>query len=284
MKYRTTRSCYTPAMFRILQLPAVRSWLPCILLLMLVTPGLTQEETVPGKEAGPVDIKKQEDVEVDLVLIDAVVLDRQGRTVPGLKPDDFEVIVDQEIRRIDTLDELCDAGAMDDPRGVRHPRKRPPIAAPDTGRKIALVFDYLHMSNFSQLDALRSAREMVEHGATAGEQIMVAALNGGLRIEQGFTDDTETILDTLTRMEHDISLWGGRYAHLTEEPFFRGLQVLVDVLSLGDGSKAIVLYSDIPSTAEGNDLAFLEIASSAAGARCSVYPVDVKGLETIAPG
>jgi hypothetical protein len=79
--------------------------LSCILFLALGLPASTSDN------GDPIDIEKLEEVEVDLVLIDALVLDRKGRTVPGLTRDDFEVVVDRVIRPIDTLDELCDAGA-----------------------------------------------------------------------------------------------------------------------------------------------------------------------------
>jgi len=252
-------------------------FLRILLILAIVTPAISQES------ADPLDIQNQEEVEVELVLIDALVLDRQGRTVPGLTANDFEVIVDQEIRPINTLDESCDAGASDDPRGVRDPKKRPRIEAPSTGRKIVLVFDYLHLDPFSREDALRSARDMLKDRSVEGEDMMVVVLNGGIRIEQSFTEDTSLVTDALQRMQNDISLWGGRYDHITEEPFFRGLQLLVDVLGTIDGSKALVLYSNNPSAADEGDPSFMELAASAAGSRCSVYPVHSAGLKVDPP-
>jgi hypothetical protein len=49
------------------------------------------------------------------------------------------------------------------------------------------------------------------------EELMVVALTGGLRVEQPFTKDRGVVVDTLRRMEHDISLWNGNFGHLTEE-------------------------------------------------------------------
>jgi VWFA-related protein len=253
--------------------------LSCILLLALGLPVSTSDS------GDPVDIKKLEEVEVDLVLIDALVLDRKGRTVPGLTRDDFEVVVDMVIRPIDTLDELCDAGAADDPRGMRNPAKRAPIEAPKAGRKIVLAFDYMHLNNVEQIEALKSAMNMIENGTVAGEEIMVAALNGRLRIEQPFTTDADAVSGALRRMQNDISLWGQSYDHITEIQFFHGLQTLVDFLGIIDGSKAIVLYSNNRSSARQDDLPFMELTSSAASSRCSMYPVHVAGLETEpAPG
>jgi hypothetical protein len=81
-------------------------------------------------------------------------------------------------------------------------------------------------------------------------------------------------------MQNDISLWGQSYDHITEIQFFHGLQTLVDILGIIDGSKAIVLYSNNRSSANQDDLPFMELASSAASSRCSMYPVHVTGLET----
>jgi hypothetical protein len=163
---------------------------------------------------------------------------------------------------------------------MRNPAKRAPIEAPHAGRKIVLAFDYLHLNNFEQIDALKSAMNMLKNGTVAGEEIMVVALNGRLRIEQPFTDDADAVSGALQRMQNDISLWGQSYNHITEIQFFHGLQTLVDFLGIIDGSKAIVLYSNNRSASDQDDLPFMELASSAASARCSVYPVHAAGLET----
>ena len=231
----------------------------------------------------PLDLGQREEVEVRLVLIDAVVLDRQDRTVAGLTADDFEITVDGKRLPIDTLDANCTRGPADDPRGVRNPRRRAPISS-EVERNIVLALDYLHLSQMQRVDVLEQAQAMVRHGALPNDRIMVAALNGGLRVEQPFTTDHERVVDTLKRMEYDISLWEPSFSHLTEKPFFDGLQALLDVLSAVPGNKGMLLFSNSPGASDENDLQFAELAASASSARCSIYPVHATGLTNPRPG
>ncbi len=231
----------------------------------------------------PLDLGQQEEVEVRLVLIDALVLDRQDRTVPGLTADDFEIMLDGKRLPIDTLDANCTGGPADDPRGVRDPGRRAPIPS-DVERNIVLALDYLHLSQMQRVDVLEQAQTMVRHGTAPNDRIMVAALNGGLRVEQPFTTDHERVVDALKRMEYDVSLWEPSFFHLNEDPFFDGMHALLDVLSAVPGSKGMVLFSNSPGASDENDLHFAELAASASSSRCSIYPVHATGLTNPRPG
>jgi len=107
--------------------------------------------------------------------------------------------------------------------------------------------------------------------------VMVAALTGGLRIEQPFTTDAAEVLASLKRMQKDISLWNGNFGHANEFGFVRSVTSLFDVVAAASkGPKAMVLYSamqDVPL-----DYQFEQIAALAAASRCAVYSVDPYGL------
>jgi hypothetical protein len=113
----------------------------------------------------------------------------------------------------------------------------------------------------------------------ADEEVMVVALTGGLRIEQPFTKDRESVVRTLRRMEHDISLWNGNFSHLTETPLFRSLGALVTVLRMSPGPKAVVFVSaGSGPSGEVYDLDFDRLAAAASDAQVSFYTVDCMGL------
>ena len=114
--------------------------------------------------------------------------------------------------------------------------------------------------------------------------MLIAALTGGMRIEQNFTSDTDTLTRTLERMQYDISLWEPSFAHLTDGSFFGGMQALLDVLGTIPGSKAMVLFSNNPGTTDTYDQEFAQLAASSSIARCSIYPVHTMGLVTLRPG
>lgn len=224
----------------------------------------------------PIDLGLVEKARVRMVILDVIVLDRERRTVPGLTAADFEVTVGGKEVSVASLDVDCPSGGAEDPMAsyrtgdeTRHP-------PPPGHRRIVLAFDYLHLDPLQRTDVLERAKKLIEGSAGRGDEVLVAALTGGLRVEQPFTTDLERTRRTLQRMEYDITLWNGNFYHQSEEGFVRGLGALFDVLGTVAGPKAVVLYSgmqDVPLDGQ-----FRQIAALAAGARCSIYPVDARGL------
>jgi VWFA-related protein len=253
--------------------------------LALHAPALAQERTgSPATgEDGPLPSDLQEQVGVRMILIDVVVVDRDDRTVPDLALEDFEIVVDGFRVAPDTLDVGC-AEAMEDARAVRRPDRRLHVPPSGGTRRLVILLDYLHLDQLARAEVLEHARETVRHGVTDGDEVMVAAIAGGLRIEQTFTADRDRLEDVLERMEYDISLWNGNFTHLSEEPFFASLEALFNVLGAVPGHKGIVMYSNSPAPADEDDLAFAALAASASVSRCSVYPVHAAGLVAAAPG
>jgi VWFA-related protein len=238
-------------------------------LLLLAGPVLSQQSE-------PVDVNIREDVDVRLVILDIVALDDQGRTIPDLTKDDFEIIAGGKIVPVDTLDVDCPAERAKDPRGVKHARLREPAVAPEKGRRIALAFDYLHLQRGRRFEVLEQAIDMVRHGSGEHDEVMVAALNGGLRIEQRFSADRGEVIASLRRMQYDISLWQPDFYHVNEFGFLDGVTALLDFLGSVPGPKAIVFFSEMADVPL--DSQFKKIAAVATSSRCSFYPVDVAGL------
>ena len=115
----------------------------------------------------PLSVDKIEEEQVRLLLLDVVVVDRDGRTVPDLTLEDFEVLSAGHVRAADTLDVDCPGGSMADARGVSHPRKRE-LSAAGEERKVVIALDYLHLGSMEREMILDQAREMVLHGSGEG--------------------------------------------------------------------------------------------------------------------
>jgi VWFA-related protein len=254
---------------------------------------LASGEGTPAQEEElqrPRDIGKVEKVEVRLVTIDVLVLDGEDRARGGLARGDFELRVDGEPRAIDTLDVDCSEEVLEEPRPTARfggwEAADIETAAP---RRIVFALDYLHLPQLPCPDmtrgpcmfhtrVLEDLRRVVPWKMQAGENVMVAALTGGLRVEQPFTGEVAEVLRTLERMEYDVTLWAGNFDHLTEAPLFRSLETLVDVLGEVPGPKAVVLFSGGQGPGLDYDEDYRQLASRAAGARVSFYTVDCLGL------
>ena len=64
--------------------------------------------TIPATTSGePLDLGTTEKETIRLLLLDVVVLDKQGRSVADLEADDFDVIAAGEYVEVDTLDLNC---------------------------------------------------------------------------------------------------------------------------------------------------------------------------------
>jgi VWFA-related protein len=226
-------------------------------------PGHAQDEDATP----PVPIDKTERAEVRLVMLDTIVIDSNGDPVAGLEKQDFEIRHGGQIVAPDVLETRCEPDALQQQTAQRS----------DAPRRLILAFDYLHLPMFERESALESAMQMVKKNRTAGDEVMVAALTGGLRIEQPFTTDAAAVLGTLKRMQKDVSLWNGEFGHVNAFGFVRGMTALFDVLAAASaGPKAMVFYSamqDVPM-----DYQFEHIAAIAAASRTAMYTVDPYGL------
>jgi VWFA-related protein len=240
--------------------------------------GIPQEE--------PLEVGVTEEMRVGLVLLETLVLDGRGRTVPGLTRDDFILKVQGKRVPIDVLDVDCPSGAVDDARDAdwKGGEGPPSPVLPELGRRIVLAFDYYHLNMTRRAKVVGQAQTMIAHRKAPGDEVMIVALANGLRIEQRFTADAETLVDTLRRMQYDSTLYAMDFQSLvTDRFFFDNLATLADVLANYDGTKAVILYSQLVSRADDWDLWFDNVAARAAAARTVIYPVDASGLNSVGP-
>ena len=114
-------------------------------------------------------------------------------------------------------------------------------------RRIVFLVDYYHLDVEDRGRALDQLIQMVQQGKTSGEEIMVAALAGGLRIEQNFTGSLDRVRDALTRMKYDVTLFAPDSRALRGRQYFDDLSTLMDVLAQYDGAKGVVLVSPVLS-------------------------------------
>lgn len=250
---------------------------------------LPVEKAPEAPSQTPVDIGKAESVEVRLVTVDVIVLDKDDRTVPGLTADDFDLEVDGMSREVDTLDETCPEGAAGRPLAGHLADRKELAATGEAPRRIVFAFDYLHLTELPCADGdsrpclvhtevLSKLQRALRDQAQGDEEIMIVVLDGALRVEQPFTRDRAQVIETLARMKNDITLWAGHFQHLNETGLFSGLETLVELLDIVPGSKAMVLFSGGAGPSDSYDRDYRRLTDLAALARVSFYPIDCQGL------
>jgi len=250
-----------------------------LLILLLFALPLAAQDDGPGDDTeAPLDVGLEEAVDVRLVLVDFLVLDRQKRTVAGLTRDDFYILVDGREKKIASLDVDCAVGGADDPLPGS---KSEPLPAAPTARppRIVLVFDYFHMDNTAE--AFDSLIRALDKWPTGGEEHMVISLGQVIRVESPFTRDLDEIRWTLMRMRNDPELYAANYSRLTERRFFQRIHTLFDLLETWSGRKTVVLFSG-PLIPDGftHDPEYKALSGLSTTVRASIYPVDTGGLRT----
>jgi len=213
----------------------VRPTLPLVIGLLAAWAGPSAQQP----EERSVDPTLEERVQVDYVLIDFLVLDAEGRTVPDVTRDELRLKVGGRKIAIDTLDRDC--GTRTGPGSRPAEGGTAEAADQEPAQRIVLVFDYDHMSQPAEV--FDQAQKLIDERARAGQQILLASFSELVRLESGFTSDPDELHWALRRMRNDRDLFARYRARLTEDEFFERVRALFDLLERWPGRKTVVLFS-----------------------------------------
>ena len=160
----------------------------------------------------PVGSDVQEKIQVTLFQVDALAIDKNGKTVTDLKLADFEMKLGDDPLKVSHVDLTCPIGAVDDPVPLKNDATAPPPPiAPGVKRRVVFAFDYTFLSVTMRPQLLDAAQAMLRMSKTPDEEVMIVALTSEVRVEQGFTKDIRYLIGALERMKHDVTLWAREY-------------------------------------------------------------------------
>ena len=147
---------------------------------------------------------------VDLVQVDAVVTDKDGRQVTDLRAEDFEIVEDGKKRAIANF-RYVRTGRAEAPSGPAPsaqapaaPGFLPPSAEPGT---LAIVVDDLSLTFEGNVEARRTLTRLVDERLTHGELVAIVRTGGGSGNLQQFTTDKRLLKAAIAGMPFNL---GGR--------------------------------------------------------------------------
>ena len=251
-----------------------------LLTFMLASPPLVFAQQPAEK---PASTEVQEKIQVTLFQVEAVALDKQGKTVTDLKVGDFEMKLGDAPLKVSHVDLTCPIGATDDPLPVKNDATAPPPPiAPGVKRRVVFAFDYTFLAVTMRPQLLEAAEAMLRMSKTPDEEVMIVALTSEVRVEQRFTKDIRLLVGALERMKHDVTLWAREYGSgTTGKGYFGRMATLMDVLGSYDGAKAVVLFSEAADVGDPLRLAYFDnVAAHAAATRSAIYPAKPDLLTT----
>jgi VWFA-related protein len=137
--------------------------------------------------------------EVQLVTVDAVVLDKEGHAVAGLTRDDFIVEEDGKPREIDSFEpfvQKAQAAVPVAPGPVASNAAPPPV----TGRAFALVLDDMSMENTEAVNTRRAVSTVLEKTLHDGDEVILATSSGDAWWTARLPEGREDLLAVVARL------------------------------------------------------------------------------------
>src|SRR5215831_8722136 len=152
--------------------------------------------------------KKQDEpllrIETELVQIDAVVTDKQGKLARDLKRSDFELFDDgkkQEIAHfaIGTAAQPARWLAVEKKPAEKSPVDATPVEI-RAGRYVVIAVDDFHLAPENLLIAKRTLQRFINDQMVAGDQVAIATTSGNIGMFQQFTDERDVLERAVNRL------------------------------------------------------------------------------------
>ena len=146
-----------------------------------------------------------ETIEVRVINVDVVVTDKTGMPVRGLKPGDFEIVVNGEPREISNFLELSalpPAAAPAPAPAPATPAVPAEASAPQDlrSRKIILFFDASTLRPFNRNRVIPSMKNFLRENVRPGDQVVLAVWSNRLELPLGMTGSVAAVEAELDRV------------------------------------------------------------------------------------
>ena len=137
-------------------------------------------------------------VDVQLVVVEAVVLDERGKPVLDLQPGDFALFEDEKPMTLEHV-ELVGASASGDratgsPGATAATADMPPL-------HLAIFLDEVHVGAASRMRILRQMAEVLGKSLRPSDRVMLAVYDGGTRVVLPFSTDRKALATALAEVE-----------------------------------------------------------------------------------
>ena len=299
-----------------------KAFLASLILLCVVTQGLAQTSLPPPP---PIQQSDQDDVvkiNTNLVQIDAVVT-KNGKLVPDLKAEDFEIFEDGKRQTITSFAYISNTPRASEPLATvaaERDKSIPfaPLKRDDPRRTLAIVIDDLGMSAASVSDVRRQLRKFVAEKLQPHDLVAIVRTSGQIGALQQFTNDKRVLnraveqlrwnlcsrvgIDVLPPIRDsfpigttDTTCGGGSFFST-----LGALKVVLDALAELPGRKAMMVLSDSlpienqdgpfytyvnepPSESALRSMALQRIAEKAIRSSVVIYSIDTQGLQPLGP-
>ena len=252
-------------------------------------------------------------ITTNLVQVDAVVTDKDGRHVTDLTPADFEILEDgrrQEITNFSYVSVEPETGAA---RPASTPAARaergalpvpPARLRPGRARRtVELVVDDLSMSAQTTVEVRRALRKYIDEQIDTDDLSAVIRTSSGSGVLQQFTSDKRLLHAAVERLRwfprgrgglsavggvSELEVGGGEFDEHSVAGTLGALTAIVRNFQSLPGRKAVVLFTDtLPILGDVNPAYNIEryrrLVDLANRSSVTFYSVDSRGLQPLGP-
>jgi VWFA-related protein len=183
---------------------ALRSAVAPAIALLLAAGASPAPQAAPGREQQKAPSLPP--VRAELVQLDVVVTDRDGRCVAGLGPGDFEVLEDGRPQPLSHFAEEARPGvraeaAAPSPSGPAPAPVPAPARPAPRGRLFVLAVDDLHTAPGNMAGARRAMTRFVDDQVSGDDLVALATTSGTRGVFQDFTRDKDALRRAIARVE-----------------------------------------------------------------------------------
>jgi VWFA-related protein len=139
-------------------------------------------------------------VETDLLRVEVVVLDGNGRPVRGLTADDFQVLEDGRPQSITHFQPAFDAPPAA-PAAPDDETSAPPLAPPSP-RHIVLAIDDLHLSTNALSGCKEALKRFLAREVSDEDEVALVTTSGNLGLFQAFTKERVALRRAIDRLPY----------------------------------------------------------------------------------
>jgi VWFA-related protein len=148
-------------------------------------------------------------VKTELVQTDVTVVDKRGRFVDGLKPEQFELRVDAKPQSLAFFEQVVTGSAEEEKQlAAVHSRDVAPLAKPvrsagaesNRGRVIFFFVDDVHLSGESLTRARTVLLNFVENRMAGDDRVAIVSTSGQVGFLQQLTDNKAVLREAISRL------------------------------------------------------------------------------------
>jgi len=171
---------------------------------LLLFPVIVFAQTKPAQQPSPPPRGEAEDVikfETSLVQTDVMVFDKDGRFVSGLKPEQFQLTINNASRDISFFEAFMSGAAPASPQPGQ-PNEINKLRADAERRSVLFFVDDLHLAPDSLVRTKKALLEFIDKGIGQNDQVAITSPSGQVGFLQQFTANKEALRTAVARLNY----------------------------------------------------------------------------------